>query len=374
MSPAFVDNDGKFNWRKIGYHARSAFAVLLSVAVLVGGGLFVVDKVSDAWTDFRTADDYAGDGVEDVIVTVPPGASVTQIGDILVEASVIKSTATFRKVAAKEPAAQSIQPGRYTLKTELPAKTALEMMLDPSSRETLRVTLPEGLTLSLQWQRIQDSLAEQGVDLSVDELRGAVADGMGLPEWARGQWEGFMFPDTYDLSEPVDAAQIFKAQLAQFNAVAGEISFVDGAAELGMDPFDVVTIASIVEREVNQEEYRSMVSAVIRNRLAVGMPLQMDSTVHYALQDFTTVSTTAADREVDSPFNTYKYQGLPPTPISNPGKAALSAAVNPADIDSLFFVTVDLDTGETLFATTLEEHEANVAVYQQWCQTNTGRC
>lgn len=117
-----------------------------------------------------------------------------------------------------------------------------------------------------------------------------------------------------------------------------------------------------------------MVSAVIHNRLATGMPLQMDSTVHYALQDFGKVTTTAEDRAVDSPYNTYRYTGLPPGAISNPGKAALAAASQPSDIDSLFFVTVDLDSGETRFASTLAEHEANVAVFQQWCQANQGRC
>lgn len=375
MSPAFVDNDGNFNWRKVGYHARSAFAVLLSLAVLVGGGYFVVSQARDAWTAFRTVDDYLGNGVDDVTVTVPPGATVTQIGDLLVEAGVIKSTGTFRNVAADNPDSQTLQPGRYELLTELPAEKALELMLDPSNPTTLRVTIPEGLTASRQRATIAAGLEENGVEITVEELEAAaVADGLGLPEWSRGLLEGFMFPDTYDVAEPVTPAAIFTSQVTQFNAVAAEINLAETAAAQGMDPFDVVTIASIVEREVNQEEYRPQVAAVIRNRLAVGMPLQMDSTVHFALQDFTKVSTTAEDRAVDSPYNTYRYTGLPPGAISNPGKAALAAAAAPADIDSLYFVTVDLDSGETLFGTTLEEHNANVAIYRQWCSANEGRC
>ena len=375
MSPVFVDNDGNFNWRKIGYHARSAFAVLLSVAVLVGGGLFVAGKVSDAWTAIRTVDDYAGDGVEEIIVEVPAGASVTQIGDILVEAGVIKSTGTFRKVAAKNPDAQSLQPGRYKLLTELPAEKALEMMLLPSNPQAIKVTIPEGLSFSLQLMTIEKKLAEQDVVITQDQLKAGIASpDIGIPEWAGGQVEGFMFPDTYNVAEPFNPTALFTAQLTRFVQVTDELAFQEGAAALGMTPFDALTVASIIEREVNQEEYRAKVSAVIHNRLAQGMPLQMDSTVHYALQDFSTVSTTAADREVDSPFNTYKYPGLPPTAISNPGKAALNAAVHPDDIDSLFFVTVDLDTGETRFATTLAEHDANVVIYQQWCEANTGRC
>ncbi len=375
MSPAFVDNDGKFNWRKVGYHARSAFAVLLSVAVLAGGGYFVFQQVSQAWTAFRTEDDFAGDGVSEITVTVPPGASVTQIGDVLVEAGVIKSTGTFRSVAARNPDAQSLQPGRYTLLTELPAETALEMMLDPENRSVITVTIPEGYTLGRQWTRIQTALAEQGIEITRDELAaGVVLEDLGLPVWSRGKVEGFMFPETYQVAEPVNPLAIFQSQVDQFKTVISEIGFVEGAEEIGMDPYDVLTIASIIEREVNQEEYRDMVAAVIMNRLALGMPLQMDSTVHYALQDFAKVTTTAEDRAVDSPYNTYRYTGLPPGAISNPGEAALDAASHPADTDALFFVTVNLDTGETRFAATADEHSANVAAFQQWCQANTGRC
>lgn len=375
MSPAFVDNDGNFNWRKVGYHARSAFAVLLSLAVLGGGGYFVVHKASDAWTAFRTVDDYAGDGVDPITVTVPPGATATQIGDVLVEAGVIKSTGEFRKAASKNDDSQNIQPGSYNLLTELPAKTALEMLLDPASRNVISVTLPEGYSLSQQWSKILSSLEEQGITLTQEDLEAAAApEGLGLPEWSQGKLEGFMFPETYQVAEPVNAVELFKNQTAQFTTVTNEIQFVENAAELGMDPFDVVTIASIIEREVNQDEYRGLVSRVIQNRLAQGMPLQMDSTVHYALQDFTRVTTTDAEREVDSPYNTYRNKGLPPGAISNPGAKALEAAAKPAETDALFFVTVDLDSGETRFAKTLDEHNVNVEAFQQWCQANEGRC
>lgn len=375
MSPMFVDNDGKFNWRKVGYHARSAFAVLLSVAVLAGGGYFVFQKANEAWTAFRTEDDYAGAGVEEITVTVPAGASVTQIGDVLVEADVIKSTGTFRKVAAKNPDAQSIQPGRYKMLTKLPALAALERMLDPENLETIQVAIPEGFTLGRQWTRIQEQLGEQGIEITREELAaGVIPEELALPVWSRGKIEGFMFPDTYQVAEPVSPTRLFKTQAAQFTSVTDEIGFVAAAEALGMDPFDLVTVASIVEREVNQEEYRPMVARVILNRIAQGMPLQMDSTVHYATQDFSTVTTTAEDRAIDSPYNTYRYAGLPPGAISNPGRAALSAAAAPSVTDALFFVTVNLETGETLFAPTLVEHYANVQKFQQWCQANEGRC
>lgn len=375
MSPLFVDNDGKFSWQKFGYHARSAFAVMLSLAVLVGGGLFVFNKAEDAWVSYRTVNDYIGEGVDNIVVTVPVGASVTQIGDILVEAGVIKSTGTFRKVATRNANAANLRPGRYKLRTELPAETALTMMLDPTSLIVIQVTLPEGFTVARQLAYIEQQLAEQGITVTQDELTAAMVPAeLGLPEWARGTVEGFLFPDTYQVAEPVSPLQIFKKQTGRFVSVATEIGFVENSALLGMDPFDALTVASIIEREVNKDEYRAMVSAVIHNRLKASMPLQMDSTVHFALQDYAKVTTTAADRAIDSPYNTYLAAGLPPGPISNPGQAALDAAVHPSDIDSLYFVTVDLDSGETRFAATLPEHEANVAVFQQWCNAHTGRC
>lgn len=370
MSPAFVDNDGNVNWRKVGYHARSAFAVLLSLAILVGGGWFVYDRVNTIWTEFRTADDYVGEGKDPVAVVVPMGATLTQIGDILVANDVVKSTKTFRDEASKNPDSATIQAGRYNLLTELPAVKALEMLLDPANQEITSITIREGLTLSQQWTVMETQLGLNRADIS----EAVNSEGLNLPAWANGKVEGFMFPDTYRVAEPAAALPLVREQASQFTRITTNLDFETRAGALGMAPYDVVTVASIIEREVGQADYRALVSSVIHNRLAQNMPLQMDSTVHYALGDYSKVTTTAEDRQIDSPYNTYKYSGLPPGAISNPGAAALEAAVAPVDTDYLFFVTVDLDTGETRFAATLAEHEANVTLFQQWCQANTGRC
>lgn len=370
MSPAFVDNDGSLNWRKIGYHARSAFAVLLSLAVLVGGGWFVYDTARDAWVEWRTADDYIGEGVDDVQVVIPMGASVTRIGDILVENEVIKSTKTFRDEAADNPDSSLIQAGRYNLKTQIPAAMALEMLLDTDNLEVTMVTIPEGMTLSQQWTILERNLGLQRAEIS-DAINNTE---LNLPDWRGGQVEGYMFPDTYQVAEPVNPSQIVQAQANRFTQIADNLDLEARAAELGYTPHEIITIASIIDREVGTAEYRDMVSAVIYNRLAQGMPLQMDSSVHYAIGDYSKVTTTAEDRQIDSPYNTYRYPGLPPGAIGNPGAAAIEAALAPAETDALFFVTVNLDTGETLFAATNEEHEQNRLLFQQWCQANTGRC
>ncbi|GAB3814727.1 endolytic transglycosylase MltG [Tessaracoccus terricola] len=370
MSPAFVDNDGNLNWRKIGYHARSAFAVLLSTAILVGGGWFVYSKINEAYVSWRTAEDYIGEGVDDISVVVPLGATITNIGDILVENDVIKSTATFRDEAAKNPDSNSIQAGRYNLKTQIPAALALEMLLDPANLEVTNITIPEGMALGQQWTVITRDLGIPREDIAAAFNSGEVA----LPEMANGNFEGFMFPDTYQVAEPVNPLQIAQAQVAQFKRVATELEIETRASQVGMTPFEIITVASIIEKEVATPEYRPMVARAIYNRLDQGMKLQVDSSVHFALGDFSKVTTTAEDRAFDSPYNTYLYEGLPPGAISSPGRAAIEAALTPSEGDYVFWVTVNLDTGETRFAATAEEHEANVALFQQWCQANTGRC
>ncbi len=371
MSPQLTDNDSKLSWAKIGYHARSIFAVLLSLGILVGGGWWIYDQAYGIYIDWRTEDDYIGEGKDPVQVVIPRGATVTQIGDILTEEGVVKSTRTFRNVAQDSGEADKLQAGRFNLLTELPAQTAFDMLLDPANIERLWVTFPEGTTMAEQFDVIA---AETG--LSLEEIEKAAEDTsqFPLPDYAKGDLEGFLFPAKYAVGEPPKASDILTTQVKQFSSVASGIGLEGRAAEIGRDPLDVIITASIIAAEVSNPDDQPLVAAVIYNRLDQDMPLQMDSTVHYAVGRSDTVTTTQEERESDSPYNTYANKGLPPGPISNPGETALEAALMPADSDALYFVTVDLDTGETRFAATLEEHNANVALFQEWCQANTGRC
>jgi len=161
--------------------------------------------------------------------------------------------------------------------------------------------------------------------------------------------------------------------VTQYKAVAKEIQLEASAKKLKRSPYEVVTVASIIEKEVNREEDRAKVARVIYNRLAKDKKLQMDSTVTYA-ENLKGTTTTAKQRQSRSPYNTYRYKGLPPGPIAAPGRAALQAAAQPEKGKWLYFVTVNLDTGETKFATTKAEHDRNVAEFQAWCQANQGRC
>ena len=373
MSPTFVDNDGQPDWRKIGYHARSAFAVLLSVVVLFGGGWFVVPKAHAAWISWRTESDYIGEGKDDVVVTIPAGVNVTQIGDLLVENGVIKSTRTFQSVVGRQPGVGAkLQAGRFRLRTELPAETALAMLLDPANKVALKVTIPEGRVETQQWEILTSELG-----LTEEQLTEASkSEELGLPDWAGGDGnlEGFLFPETYEVEEPVSATGVLKQQVSQFNKVASAVKLEDGAKELGRTPYEVLIVASIVEKEAARPEDRPRIAQVLYNRLGKDMALQFDSTVHYAIRQFNRVATSPEDRATDSPYNTYKVKGLPPTPISNPGQSAIEAALKPSGDDFLYFTTVDLDTGETRYSKDEAGHAENVALFQQWCQSHQGRC
>lgn len=374
MSAPFTDNDGRINWRRIGYYSRSVFAVLLSLAVLIGGAYFVYSKANDAYTAWRTADDYEGEGTgEEVEIVIPRGAGATEVGVLLMEADVVKSARTFRRAAVDSGEWDKVQAGRFMLTKQIPAATAVEMLLDPDNAIRLMVTFPEGLANLRQWA-ILDREANAKIGLtSADMAEAAKTDYPALPGYANGELEGFLFPSTYQVGEPAVAGHLIGTQIGQFNRIADKLKLEEGAAALGVNPRNIVTTASIIASEVSNPDDQPMVARVIYNRINAGMPLQMDSTVHYALQDWSTVTTTAEQRANPSPYNTYLHTGYPPGPISNPGESALDAALHPATTDALFFVTVDLDTGETKFAATLEEHNANIKVFQAWCSANKDR-
>ncbi|MGJ3509742.1 endolytic transglycosylase MltG [Enemella sp. A6] len=351
---------------------KSALAVLVALGVLVGGGYFAYNTVTGWWDGFTTgAEDYPGPGGDPVDVTIPEGANLSTIGAILKDADVVRSVDAFTAAAAANDESTKIQPGKFTLRKQIPASVAVEMLLDPANRSYSKVTIREGLRLDDQ---IEVLAAATGA--SEEDFRKALADPASykLTEMAGGKPEGFLFPNTYEFDPDDPVLPLLTKMATQFDSVAQNIDFGAIAEDMNIKGYDVVTIASIIEAEVNKPEYRAMVARVIYNRLEKGMPLQMDSTVHYAVGKSGGVTTTDQDRANKSPYNTYVHKGLPPGPINAPGEAALKAAAEPDEGDWLYFVTVNLDTGETKFAETMEEHEKNVAEFQAWCQANKGRC
>jgi UPF0755 protein len=372
------DEDGKVDGAEIGRRIKSGIAVLVALVVLIGGGWFAATKGYAKYMDWRQTDDYIGNGVDDVQITIPAGASLTDIGLIVVKADVVRSTKAFQSAAAKQAKSTAIQAGTYKMKTHLPAASAVARLIDPATYKVVkRVLVREGLRVSA----IVPVLAK-GTGLTEDQFNAVLKDPskLGLPAYANNNPEGFLFPDSYEVADKPDALTILKTMTAEFATVAVSEDLANRATAMGMTPLQVLTVASIIEAEVNRPEDRPMVARAIYNRLQgkteTGQPmkLQLDSTVIYANGGTGTLTTTDAQRALDSAYNTYKVDGLPPGPINSPGKSAIEAALNPADGTWIYWVVVNPQTGETKFASTDAEHQANVAEFQAWCKANAGKC
>lgn len=370
---------GKIDPKEIWYKVRSAFAVLLSLGVLVAGGWVVYDKAQEAWQSFQTSEDYEGAGVDPVVVTIPQGATLSEISDLLVAANVVKTSKAFNKEAAANEQATKIQPGKYNLLTELPARSALAMLLDKKNMVRNWMTLPEG-----KWVSQQVATLSKATGLPKADFEAAIKDwkSLGLPKWAKNGLEGFLFPDTYEVPEKPKAQSVLKMATKQFNNVANDLDLVNGAKSVGLTPYEVVVMASVIEKEAGpNDEDRAKIARVFYNRLKAnsgfGGKLQSDATVAYANKITGRVFTTKQERKLDSPWNTYKYAGLPKGPITSPSKKSLEAALHPADGNWTYFMVVNLDTGETLFTNSLAEHNANGDKLDAWCNAspeNKAKC
>ena len=357
--------------KEVIHRGKGCLAVLLALSVLVVGGFLVYDQGKRLVSGFGETPDYTGAGVAPITVTVPTGATLDQIGGVLKQADVIKSTRAWDNAVASEERATSIQPGRYLMRTQMPAIDALRLLINPGqSRVRAQFTIPEGLRLSRQ----VDALVK-GTKIKRSAYEKALKNpaSIGLPAYAKGKPEGFLFPDTYELTADATATSTLKQMVDQYKAVTGNIGLTAAAKKLGRSPYEVLIVASIIEREVNQDQYRAKVARVLYNRLDDGEKLRLDSTVIYA-GNLSTNTTTPKDRENPSKYNTYAHEGLPPGPIAAPGKAALEAAANPEPGSWKYFTTVNFDTGETKFADTEAEFEQIRLEFVQWCTDHPGRC
>jgi UPF0755 protein len=347
-------------------------AALLVFALLVAGGTMLVvagfDRVSEV---FGGPADYSGTGTGEVLVEVKQGDSASEIGRTLKSAGVVKSVDAFVEAAAADERSRGIQVGFYQLAEQMSSESALDVLVNPDNLIRAQVTIPEGLTVD----QIVERLGKE-TDFKAAQYRKVLEnpEKLGLPAYAEGNPEGYLFPATYEIRPDATPRSILKGMVDRHKRAATDLALEQRAGEVNLSPHEVVTVASIIEREVNREEDLAGVAEVIDNRLSgncseTGQLLQMDSTVHFAAGANDSVFTTEEMRATDSPYNTYKYAGLPPGPISAPGEAALEAALNPTDEGYCYFVAVNLETGETAFAKTQSEHQSNVARLEEYCDT-----
>ena len=355
---------------------RGWLTILLAV-VLVGGAAIAAVTVlkpivsSMVGGGSSEGEDFAGPGEGDVTVTVKQGDSGEAIATTLKAAGVVKSRTAYLDASAADPQLSAkIQAGTYTLRKGMKAIDAFTMLTDPANRTADRQTIPEGLWVSEIIPRLSKAT---GVPVADYQAALKKPDALGLPAEAKGNAEGYLFPSSYEFEKGTPAATQLKTMVAMTLA---ELK------KAGVQPEDftrILTVASIIEGEVNGDADRAKVARVIENRLddpngpTIGR-LQMDSTVHYIEQKRGRAGTSNEARNSDSPYNTYKVKGLPPGPINNPGAASIEAAAHPADGPWFYFVAVNPSTGETKFAVTAAEHDKNVQEFNKWCSEHKDKC
>jgi UPF0755 protein len=350
-------------------------AVLVALAVLVGGGYLAFSYGMTAIKDKLSGpEDFSGSGTGRVLVEVKDGDAASDIGRTLLDKGVVKSVQAFTEAARQDPESVGIQVGFYQLRKQMSAKSALAVLVDPANRMRSVVTIPEGFTVD----QIVATLARK-TDFSKKQYDRVLANpaSIGLPAYAKGDAEGYLFPATYELPPNSTPRSILTLMVKRW-AQAAEDADLEGAAQkLGYTPAQVMTVASLVEAESNRDADRGKVARVIYNRLetdATNRLLQIDATVNYAIDRDLGVALTTDDLAVDSPYNTYKNPGLPPTPIEAPGDAAIAAAAHPTDGPWVYYVTVNLRTGETKFTEDYHTFLKYKAEFKEYCRTQSDNC
>lgn len=329
--------------RSVGWGALLLVAALILGLLGVGGTLLYSMRSESPEAAPLEEIDYPGPPSAQVtVVEVRPGETLTQIGESLTEAGVVKTAQAFTRVAQYSDEAQSIQPGYYTLHLYQPGESALEEMLSPLSREGSRVVIPEGLTVSQTYQLVSQA---RGIPIEDLESAGAQLVTRGLPLGAESL-EGLLAPGSYDFDPRAGASEVVEKMLQRFQDET--LPLLEGSP----DPYQTLIIASIVEEEAGLAADRGKVARVIVNRLEDGMRLQMDSTINYLRGD-SKAHLSEADLEVSSPYNTYRNTGLPPTPISAPSQGSLQAALAPEPGEWVYFVASG--GGASTFTVSYEE-------------------
>ena len=356
--------------RKRRRHWLTSLVIVITLAAVGVLGYKAIGIMRDASAQATHAEDYKGNGEGEVTVTIPEGASGLDIGDLLQEKGVVASGKAFTNAVKNNPKGNTIQPGTYKLKKKMSANAALQALLDPETKGDHTLTVSAGHTKQI----VKDRLKQVG-NFTDEQIEAAFADtaGIGLPAEAGGNVEGWLAPGTYDVTEKTTPKDLVKQMVSR---TVTQLKDLKVPKE---DYHAVLTKASIIEREVNDSRYYGQVARVIENRLAQtngethGL-LQMDSTVQYGLGRFGGIPNSTELADSNNAYNTYVHQGLPPGPIGSPSEEAIKAVLNPPAGSWLYFVTVNLETGETLFSSTSEEQKANTKKLDEYCKKNEEIC
>jgi UPF0755 protein len=330
------------------YTILAAIAAVTAIAVAVA-----------LWVVLGTARPYKGYEASEQFVEIPPGAGASAIGRRLAEAGVVRDELSFRIALWRSGQGRRMQAGEYRFDRAMSAREVVDKIArgDVFLRP---VTFPEGLTIrqmSVVFERAgfgarADFIAAAQNAALIQEIDPAASD-----------LEGYLFPNTFLLPRRATAEQLVLRMVNGFRE-ALKPEMIERAAARGLSVRELVTLASLVEKETGKPEERPIIAGVYSNRLKIGMALYCDPTVIYALEraGLYEGNLTRENLRFDSPYNTYRYAGLPPGPIASPGRASLDAAANPADVPYIYFVS--RNDGSHVFASTLDEHNRNVFEYQ----------
>lgn len=330
--------------------------IAVVILVVLGAAALVVSRTA-VWGRLHVP--FKGYTGEEQFVIIAPGTGTAAIGRRLVETGVIRDQLAFRAALWWTGRARDLQAGEYRFDRPMAAVDVVER-LARGDVYTRRLTFPEGLMIREMAEIFETrgfgsraSFVEAASNVSL--IKDLDADARDL--------EGYLFPETYALPRETPAARVIAMMVDRFRATYTD-DWRRRAADQDLTTRQVVTLASLVEKETGQAQERPMIAAVYRNRLKIGMPLQADPTVVYAMQKAGTYNGNIRrdDLALDSPYNTYRYPGLPPGPIASPGAAALEAVVKPAAVSYLYFVS--RNDGSHVFADSLAEHNRNVREFQ----------
>jgi UPF0755 protein len=329
------------------------FLFLILVVIVVGLGVFgsiVWGRMNEPFKGYTTVEQF---------VEIPQGSGTQEIGRRLVNGGVVRDLFVFRAALWWTGRARNLQAGEYRFAEPLSAAQVIDQIAR-GAVYTHRITFPEGLTI-LEMSKLYES---HGFGPARDFVTAAgnaalVAD----IDPAAPDLEGYLFPETYAIARGTPASRLVALMVERFRAAYPDTLRKEAESQ-GLSTRQVMTLASLVEKETGKPEERPLVAAVYRNRHRVGMGMQADPTVIYALQKAGRYdgNIRRADLDIDSPYNTYRYPGLPPGPIASPGQASLEATVRPAAVTYLYFVS--RNDGSHAFATTLAEHNRNVQKFQ----------
>jgi UPF0755 protein len=330
-------------------------AVLVILTPIAYGGFYAYSLYQNKYHPA----DYTGTGTGTVKVQVTSGDTASTLAPDLVSLGVVASSRAFVLAAEHTTGTGGLEPGFFVLHKHMQATLAYAMLVNPKNMVQLTVDFPEGMRLT---QILAKLVASDPRITMSDYQKALTSPSLGLPSYARGKPEGYLFPATFKIQPNATALSVLQQMTQAFSNEATAVNLTGAAKSVKLTPAQVIVVASLVQAEGGRLSDYPKIARVIYNRLAQGMKLQFDSTVFYGLG---TYGIAATDQQLtsNSPYNTYKYAGLPPGPIDSPGAAAIKAALQPAAGDWVYFVTVNPKTGETLFTDSesqFEQYEAEL--------------